>query len=55
LEPGESHSAYHEYVFKLTKLKDRLYTAGGKRLAQERHRRMSEFFAHLAAETGGES
>ena len=55
LEPGESHSAYHEFVFKLSKLKDRLYTAGGIRLAQERHRRMSEYFEQLAAETGGES
>jgi uncharacterized protein len=55
LEPGEKHSAYHEYLFKLSKLKDRLYTASGRLLAEERHRRMSEFFDQLALEMSGES
>ena len=54
-EPGESHSAYHEYLFKLSKLKDRLYTASGKQLAEERHCRMRQFFDDLATEVSGES
>ena len=31
--PGEQHSAYHEYLFKLRKVKDALYTSTGKSLA----------------------
>jgi len=45
--PGEPHSAYHEYLFKLRKLKDRLYTPTAKALAEERHRFMEVFFAQL--------
>jgi len=52
-EPDEAHSAYHEYLYKLSKLKDRFYTASGKRLAAERHRRMSVFFEQLAVEMSG--
>jgi uncharacterized protein len=55
LEAGESHSAYHEYLFKLSRLRDRLYTASGKRLAEDRHRRMSAYFDDLMAEMGGET
>jgi uncharacterized protein len=51
-ESGEPHSAYHEYIYKLRKLKDRLYTTTAQTLAQERHRMMSEFFARLEAESG---
>jgi uncharacterized protein len=54
LEPGEPHSAYHEYVFKLRKIKDRMLTASGRKLAEERHRVMAEFFERLAQEMGGE-
>lgn len=50
LEEGEPHSAYHEYVFKLEKLKDRLYTASGRQLAEERHAFMVDFFRRLQAE-----
>ncbi len=53
LEPGEPHSAYHEYLFKLRKLKSRLYTAGGRLLAEERHNYMSAFFERLQAESDG--
>ena len=52
-EPGESHSAYHEYIYKLSKLIDRFYTVSGRRLAEVRHRRMSAFFEQLAAEVSG--
>jgi len=47
---GEPHSAYHEYLFKLRKLKDRLYTPAAQAIAVERHRVMEEFFEQLAAE-----
>jgi uncharacterized protein len=50
LEPGEPHSAYHEYLFKLRKLKDRLFTPSARRLALERHRFMEQYFERLVAE-----
>jgi uncharacterized protein len=50
LQAGETHSAYHEYLFKLVKLKDRLHTASARSLAEQRHARMVEFFEGLAAE-----
>lgn len=53
-EPGEPHSAYHEYLFKLQKIKDRLFTNSAKRLAVERDRYLQEFFAQLGAELAGE-
>jgi uncharacterized protein len=51
-EVGEPHSAYHEYLFKLRKLKDRLHTSTARTLAQERHSRMADFFEQLALEAG---
>ncbi len=54
-EAGEPHSAYHEYLFKLVKLKDSLYTQTARRLAEDRHHRMAEFFSQLVAETDGKS
>ncbi len=53
LEPDEPHSAYHEYLFKLVKIKDRLTTESGKRLAVDRQLRMVDFFEGLADEMGG--
>jgi uncharacterized protein len=54
LEPGEPHSAYHEYLFKLRRIKERMLTTSGRKLAEERHREMAEFFERLADEMGGE-
>jgi uncharacterized protein len=54
LQPGERHSAYHEFIYKLRGLKNRMYTPSGRRLAAERHLFMENFFARLAAETAGE-
>jgi uncharacterized protein len=54
LEPGEPHSAYHEYHFKLRRIKDRMLTATGRKMAVERHQVMAEFFERLAREMGGE-
>lgn len=53
-EPGEAHSAYHEYLFKLSKIKDRLYTSTARALAEERHRFLADFYSRLAAEERGE-
>jgi uncharacterized protein len=53
-EPGEPHSSYHEYLFKLSKIKDRLYTPTARALAEGRHRFMAKYFDRLAAEEGGE-
>jgi uncharacterized protein len=53
-QPGEQHSAYHEFIFKLQALKARILTPGGRRLAEERHRFMEAYFERLAAETAGE-
>ena len=53
-EVGEPHSSYHEYLFKLSKIKDRLYTAKARGLAEDRHAFMAEFFQRLAAESRGE-
>jgi uncharacterized protein len=54
LEAGELHSAYHEYIYKLRKLKDRLYTPTARRIAAGRHRLMEDFFEQLALEWSGE-
>jgi uncharacterized protein len=51
---GELHSAYHEYLFKLSKVKDRLFTSAARRIAGHRNRTMQIFFDELAAEMRGE-
>ena len=53
-EPGEPHSSYHEYLFKLSRIRDRLFTPTAHAIAEERHRFMAEFFTRLAAEERGE-
>lgn len=50
LETGEHHSAYHEHLFKLVKIKDRLFTPTGRSIAEERHRFMCAYFDRLAEE-----
>jgi uncharacterized protein len=54
-EPGEPHTPYHEYLFKLSKVKDRMFTASARALAEERHRYLAEFFERLAREERGEA
>jgi uncharacterized protein len=49
-EPGESHSAYHEYLFKLRKLKDRMFTETGRAMAVPRHQYLAVFFRQLVEE-----
>ena len=53
-EPGEPHSAYHEYIFKLCKIKERLFTSTARRLAEERDAYLAEFFIQLGSEVKGE-
>jgi uncharacterized protein len=50
LEDGEPHSACHEFVVKLSKLRDRMQTQTGRLLAEERHRFMVDFFERLEQE-----
>lgn len=53
-QEGEPHSAYHEYIFKLRHVPERLYTAPAKALARRRHVLMVAFFDQLATEARGE-
>jgi uncharacterized protein len=48
------HTPVHEYVVKLSKIKDRMQTATGKRLANARHDFMVKFYAQLDQEMRGE-
>lgn len=52
-EPDEPHSAYHEFIFKLRKIQQRLYTASARQMALERHAFMEAFFERLAEEWQG--
>lgn len=54
-EPGEAHTSYHEFLFKLIKIKDRLFTQTARKIAVDRHRFLVEYFNRLAAEERGES
>jgi uncharacterized protein len=53
-EPGEPHTPYHEFLFKLGKVKDRMQTATARQIAEERHRYLEEYFERLAKEVAGE-
>ncbi|MGQ0603766.1 MAG: HD domain-containing protein [Anaerolineales bacterium] len=53
-EPGEPHTPYHEYLFKLSKVKDRLHTATARAIAADRHRYLSDYFDRLHREIKGE-
>ncbi len=52
--PNEPHSAYHEHLYKLVKIKDLLFTSTARSIAEERFRYLDEFFRRLIAETEGE-
>jgi uncharacterized protein len=53
-EPGEAHSAYHEYVYKLRLLQSRLHTESAREIAMTRHVLMEEYFERLSAEMQGD-
>jgi len=46
-------TAYREFLVKLSRVKDRMHTREGRRLAGERHRFMAGFFRRLNRETRG--
>jgi uncharacterized protein len=46
-------TAYREFLVKLGRIKDRVTTREGKRIAAERHRFMAAFFERLNKETDG--
>ncbi len=50
--PGE-HTPVHEYIVKLRRIRDRLLTASGRQLAEERHAYMVAFFGRLEQEVHG--
>jgi uncharacterized protein len=49
-----NHTPIHEYVFKLSRLKDNLFTATARAIAVERHEYMARFFERLEREVNGE-
>jgi uncharacterized protein len=52
-EVGEAHSAYHEYLFKLRRVRERLFTEPARRIGEQRHHVLCAFFDQLAAEAEG--
>ena len=56
--PAESlstdHTPVHEFTFKLSQLKDALFTAAARQIAEGRHHYLVEFFARLKEEVQGE-
>jgi uncharacterized protein len=52
-DPDE-HTAVHEFIVKLSRIKARLYTETGRAIAEDRHRYMVDFFQRLDAEVLGD-
>jgi len=48
------HTPVHEFAFKLAHIKDLLFTITARKMAEERHRFMTEFFVRLQGEVEGE-
>ncbi|MDO9087346.1 MAG: HD domain-containing protein [Anaerolineaceae bacterium] len=53
-QPGEPHSSYHEYLFKLRKVKARLFTASAIQIAEARDAFLTKFYEQLGAEIRAE-
>lgn len=53
LAEGEGHTAYHEFIFKLGRIKDRLFTASAQEIGRQRHAFMQDFFERLGNEIEG--
>lgn len=53
-ETGEPHTPYHEHLFKLSKLKERMLTPSGRQIAEERHHFLDQFFKQWQAELRAE-
>lgn len=54
-EPGEPHTPYHEYLFKLSRIRERLHTRSARALAEDRQRYLQAFFERLEQETRGQA
>jgi len=52
-EYSRDATVYREYMVKLRKIKNKMFTKEGKRIAEERHRFMVEFFKRLDKEVKG--
>jgi uncharacterized protein len=50
---GEAHSAYHEHLFKLRKVRNRMFTVTARAIAEERLKYLDEFFDRLIDEWNG--
>ncbi len=48
------HTPVHEFIVKLSRIKDRLTTRSGRAIAEERHNYMQDFYQRLDAEVQGE-
>jgi uncharacterized protein len=53
-ESGEPHSSYHEYLFKLRNVKNRIFTPAAKRIAEDRSQYLAAFYRQMQAEIAGE-
>jgi uncharacterized protein len=53
-EPGEPYTAYHEYLFKLSRIKGRMQTKSGKSMAEARTEYLKGFFKQLKEEVKGQ-
>jgi uncharacterized protein len=49
-----NHTAVAEFVVKLSKVRERMFTATARKIAEERHAYMADFFARLEREVRGE-
>jgi len=52
-EPGEPHTPYHEFLFKLSRV--RFHTASARAIAEERRHYLAEYFDRLGREVKGEA
>jgi len=50
-----NHTPVHEFVVKLSRIKDRIFTPTGRRIAASRHELMVAFFQRLSIEVRGEA
>jgi uncharacterized protein len=51
---GEPHSSYHEFLFKLRKVKSRLFTESARQIAESRDRYLAGFYEQLKGEIAAE-
>ena len=54
-ELGEGYTPVHEYVYKLDRIPERLFTATARSIAHERRAFMRQFFDRLDREVLGEA